>query len=629
MFLIRAYQCDIEDMALYQSPYSSDEDLPARVIKPLPQEVLIHERTRWKRIDKHTAKDPLHRKGRRRGRRRNKNKEFDSTLGYPGEGPDFTFCDTGVTCTENRHAHLRRAKGAPVPGGDEERKKPKGPLKGAKRRFAEKKVLVCKYKIVDCIKRASHLHEYVENKPQTKSLQNFLKPMQPSPVLPNTPSGPAPAPYAPVHPAPPNKQSLTGPKTQIEEEKPLFADKPVTVIVQAPTIPKAPKFIGINNTPVIPAPAENDVGGGYVMVPLAPIPQAPPPPPLASKHLPTPPPPPYTYLGPLVDVPFVQLRPVNRGIHRPKPIEVGRTVAHQHAGHALKTPQTPPLTPSSIKPSRPPQIIRATLPVLPPATASVGINSTSAVPTSVENNKELKPRPSRPPPPPPTALADLELQMHEIYATWGVKHHKPGLWYRFLKIFLEEQSVPRAARGLETGAPIATDKLIYKGIFSKGGLRNIFGVKGYSVIIKKTSYQARVDAPTALGFTDSEARLISMKFYKAILTHKDMNGISPLRKSTNEKGEDILTFADRTSVRVKMVAGKVFDKTVLAQLRLADDNVYVNTLAAVVQKVIFDCFRLVNAVPRTTKPLLFRSWGPPVRQSSGATATAWGPVPVL
>jgi hypothetical protein len=187
----RAYQIeDIED--LYQTPYSSDEDLPARVVKPLPVTVLIHAKTKWKRIDKHTAVDPLHRKGRRRGRRRNKNKAFDSTLGYPGEGPEYSFCDTGVKCKEDRHAHLKRAKGG-APNEDHKKKKKKKKLSGAKRRFAEKKVNICKYTLANCLFADQHLH--VDNaSPLPYTPLSILKSIPDTPQLPPTSSGAFPPP---------------------------------------------------------------------------------------------------------------------------------------------------------------------------------------------------------------------------------------------------------------------------------------------------------------------------------------------------------------------------------------------------------------------------------------------------
>jgi len=146
---------DIEDLdaLTFQTLYSDTEDDTEVVIVP------------WKKKDRHTTHHPSYNSHNRRQRPKNKRhgKKFDSTLGYPGEGPGFSdrlkeLCDEEkkdlVTCTISRcgiagHYHPNKPYG-PRQRAQAERK--------ADRKPGKNKWYLCEEKVTgnDCIEKHGH-----------------------------------------------------------------------------------------------------------------------------------------------------------------------------------------------------------------------------------------------------------------------------------------------------------------------------------------------------------------------------------------------------------------------------------------------------------------------------------------
>ncbi len=124
---IRYFDFQDEDIDDLQTPFFSSSDSGDTVIT----------RIRWKPVDRHTTHHKHYRRRRYHKKRNHTNKKFDSTLGYPGEGPPYeSFLDMVVDvmdkhekcpeCPESRcnligHAHPNKA------------------AKGKERRLIEKK----------------------------------------------------------------------------------------------------------------------------------------------------------------------------------------------------------------------------------------------------------------------------------------------------------------------------------------------------------------------------------------------------------------------------------------------------------------------------------------------------------
>jgi hypothetical protein len=108
--VVRLYDFSEDELDPFQKNFSDSSDSQ--------EEEVTVQKIRWKQINRHTAMDPTHKPGRRRGSRRNIQKKFDSTLGYPGEGPRYEdeildlvidlapWQYEGGECAEERCTHL-------------------------------------------------------------------------------------------------------------------------------------------------------------------------------------------------------------------------------------------------------------------------------------------------------------------------------------------------------------------------------------------------------------------------------------------------------------------------------------------------------------------------------------------
>jgi hypothetical protein len=232
------------------------------------------------------------------------------------------------------------------------------------------------------------------------------------------------------------------------------------------------------------------------------------------------------------------------------------------------------------------------------------------------------------PPLPPDApittgiTAELEIEEMEIYKRWNIARTQGTLWYRFCSLFFDEDAIPTSTKPLITGVPIESDALVYRGIFSKGWWDNDY--TGYSVIKFKSKYKHKIDAPTTLGFSDRRKVKISRAYFNKMLLHADMKTLVPLRKVLNSEGVEEFRFAERTMVRIKAVLQKCWRQETYEALLLSQD-LMVNTLSAVLQRIVFDAFELANSAPPPLRSVDFQNVGQLEVVSSDGIPTGWAP----
>ena len=156
------HETDIEDVPpqLLNWRSESSGDFRKKNYGKDPRDKRRATRTGSDRRDKRGVHPKRTKPKRRPNRRKHVDIKFDSTKGYPGEGPEFEQCQFEAKCDMPTHFHRKRylGKGGAAKAENNEEEGEQQPLTGAARRLAEKDVEECRSKSSKPCLRKLHFH---------------------------------------------------------------------------------------------------------------------------------------------------------------------------------------------------------------------------------------------------------------------------------------------------------------------------------------------------------------------------------------------------------------------------------------------------------------------------------------